>query len=184
MIHVPLAELKAGVDAIRRSPPKNGRVELIVRRPAVDAREVITEARLDEHEGLIGDCWLERGSTATDDGAAHPDTQITIMNARSAGLIAGDQARWALAGDQFYVDLHLGVANLPPGTHLKIGSALLEVTAVPHRGCGKFSKRFGVDALKFVNSAIGHELNLRGVNARVIRGGTVHTGDAIRKSSV
>jgi hypothetical protein len=183
MVYVLSAELEAGLDAIRRSPPQSGRVELIVRRPEVEAREVITEAHLDEHEGLIGDCWLERGSTATDDGAAHPETQITIMNARAAALIAGDRARWPLAGDQLYVDFHLGVANLPPGTHLQVGSAVLEVTVVPHRGCGKFSKRFGLDALTFVNSAVGRELNLRGINARVLRGGMVHTGDTIRKAS-
>jgi hypothetical protein len=181
MVHVPLAELEAGLDAIRRSPPDNGHVELVARRPEIEAREVITEARLDEREGLVGDCWRERGSSATDDGSAHPEMQITIMNARSAALIAGDRERWPLAGDQLYVDFDLGLANLPPGTRLEIGSALLEVSALPHRGCGKFSRRFGVDALKFVNSAVGRELNLRGVNAWVVRGGTVRTGDWIRK---
>jgi hypothetical protein len=182
MVHLPLAELMAGVDAIRRSPSDDGRVELIVRRPEVETREVLTEARVDEHDGLVGDCWLERGSSSTDDGSANADAQITVTNARSIGLIAGDDARWPLAGDQFYVDLDLSEANAPPGTVLELGSALLEVTAVPHRGCGKFSKRFGVDALKFVNSTVGRELNLRGINTRVVRGGTVRTGDTIRKA--
>jgi MOSC domain-containing protein YiiM len=184
MDHVPLARLEAGVDAIRAAPADVGRVELIVRRPRVESREVITEARLDEREGLVGDCWRERGSRATADGSAHPDLQITLMSARSARLIAGAQERWPLAGDQFYVDLDVSAANLPPGTQLKIGSALLEVTVEPHRGCGKFSKRFGVDALKFVNSAVGRDLNLRGVNARILRGGTIRTGDDIRKKRV
>jgi MOSC domain-containing protein YiiM len=184
MDHVPLTRLEAGIAGIRAAPPDRGRVELIVRRPQVESREVITEARLDEREGLLGDCWLERGSSATADGTAHPDAQITLMSARSALLIAGDQERWPLAGDQFYVDLDLSAANLLPGTRLEIGSALLEVTSVPHRGCGKFSKRFGVDALKFVNSAVGRELNLRGVNTRIVRGGTVRTGDEIRKRLV
>lgn len=183
MVYVPLAKLEAGVEAVRSSPSEHGLVELIVRRPRVEAREVMTEARVDEREGLVGDCWRERGSSATDDGSAHPDLQITIMNARSAELIAGDRARWPLAGDQLYVDLDLSVANLPPGTRLEVGSALLEVTAVPHRGCGKFSKRFGVDALKFVNSPLGRELNLRGVNTRVVRGGTVCIGDEICRQS-
>jgi MOSC domain-containing protein YiiM len=184
MDHVPLARLEAGVDAIRAAPADVGRVELIVRRPQVESREVITEARLDEREGLVGDCWRERGSRATGDGSAHPDLQITLMSARSARLIAGAQERWPLAGDQLYVDLDVSAANLPPGTQLQIGSALLEVTVEPHRGCGKFSKRFGVDALKFVNSAVGRDLNLRGVNARILRGGTIRTGDDIRKKRV
>jgi hypothetical protein len=181
MDHVPRATLEAGIDAIRGAPSDAGRVELIVRRPRVESREVIAAARLDERDGLVGDCWRERGSRATADGSAHPDTQITLMSARSARLIAGDRERWPLAGDQFYVDLDLSEANLPPGTHLQIGSALVEVTAEPHLGCGKFSMRFGVDALKFVNSTVGRELNLRGVNARVVHGGTVRTGDGIRR---
>ncbi len=176
--------LEAGLDEVRRAPSSSGRVELIVRRPRVESREVVTEAALDEREGLVGDCWRVRGCRATADGRAHPDRQITLMSARSAGLIAGDRERWPLAGDQFYVDLDLSVANLPPGTQLEIGSALLEVTAEPHRGCGKFLQRFGVDALKFVNSAAGREVNLRGVNARVFRGGIVRTGDVICKRPV
>lgn len=184
MVHVALPELEAGIDAVRRSPSQEGRIELIVCRPQIESRETMAEGRVDERDGLVGDCWRERGSSATADGSAHPDAQITIMNARSIGLIAGDRARWPLAGDQFYVDLDLSAANVPPGTRLELGSALLEVTAEPHRGCGKFSRRFGVDALKLVNSAIGRELNLRGVNARVVRGGTVRTGDTIRKTPV
>ena len=182
--HVALTRLEAGINSIRGAPSDGGRVELIVRRPQIDSREVITEATLDAHTGLVGDSWAERGSGATADGSAHSDTQITLMNARSARVIAGHQERWPLAGDQFYVDLDLSAANAPPGTQLQIGSAVLEVTAVPHRGCGKFSQRFGVDAVKFVNSAVGRELNLRGVNARIVRGGTVRTGDRIDKRLV
>jgi MOSC domain-containing protein YiiM len=183
MVYVALADLEAELSVIRRSPSHNGRIELIARRPGVDCREVVVEARLDEREGLVGDSWRERGTSAdgVDPANPDPDTQITIMSARSVSVIAGDRRRWPLAGDQFYVDFDLSVANVPPGTRLEVGSALLEVTAVPHRGCGKFSKRFGTDALKFVNSAVGRELNLRGVNARVVRGGSVRTGEAIHK---
>jgi len=103
------------------------------------------------------------------------------MNARAAALVAGSRERWPLAGDQLYVDLDLGLANLPPGTRLYVGSAVIQVTAEPHRGCGKFSRRFGVDAMRWVNSAVGRELNLRGINARIVRPGTVRPGDPIRK---
>ncbi len=183
MLHVPLAELQSALTEIRRSPADNGRIELIVRRPEVETREVLADARLDEHEGLVGVCWRERGSSSTSDGSAHPDCQITVMNARSAAVIAGERERWPLAGDQLYVDLDLSLENLPPGTRLHVGSALLEVTAVPHRGCGKFLRRFGADALKFVNSGVGRELNLRGINTRIVRGGAVSSGEAVRKAA-
>ncbi len=183
VLHVPLSQLQSALAEIRASPADEGRIELIVRRPEVEAREVLADARLDEHDGLVGDCWRARGSSSTSDGSAHPDCQITLMNARSAAVIAGDRQRWPLAGDQFYVDLDLSVENLPPGTRLHVGSAVLEVTAVPHRGCGKFLRRFGSDALKFVNSDVGRELNLRGINTRIVRGGAVRAGEVVRKAA-
>jgi hypothetical protein len=179
--HFDLATLEGGLDHVRDSPKDAGRVELICRRPQTEQREVIDEAVLDADQGLAGDNWLTRGSKATADGSAHPDMQLTLMNVRSATLIAGAPERRQLAGDQFFVDLDLSVENLPPGSRLKLGDATIEITEIPHRGCGKFSARFGVDALKFVNSEVGRELNLRGVNAKIIAGGVVRRGDAIVK---
>lgn len=171
--------LEAGLAEIRRAPRGAGTVELIVRRPVPEEREVLHEALLDPVEGLVGDCWRTRGSRSTADGSAHPDLQLTLMSARVAALIAPDRERWPLAGDQLYVDLDLSAQALPPGTRLAAGSAVVEITAQPHTGCGKFIRRFGVDAMKFVNSSVGRELNLRGVNARVVSGGRVRIGDAI-----
>jgi MOSC domain-containing protein len=182
MQHFDRATLEAGLGEIRNSPKDHGRVELICRRPATEQREVIDEAVLDAERGLVGDNWSTRGSSSTDDGSANPLMQLTLMNARSALLIAGQPDRRQISGDQFFVDFDLGVANLPPGTRLQLGAATVEITEPPHRGCGKFSSRFGVDALKFVNSEVGRELNLRGVNARIVEGGIVRTGDAIVKT--
>ncbi|HEY6380035.1 MAG TPA: MOSC domain-containing protein [Candidatus Dormibacteraeota bacterium] len=181
MEHLTTAQLEAGVDRIRRSPADQGRVELIVRRPAVDEREVLPQAALDTVDGLVGDTWPVRGSRRTPDGSAHPDMQLNVMNARAAALVAVQPERWQLAGDQLYVDLDLSVGNLPAGTRLALGSAVIEITAQPHLGCDKFLKRFGKDALRFVNSPTGRELRLRGVNARVVVPGTVRVGDTIRK---
>jgi MOSC domain-containing protein YiiM len=181
MEHLTMTRLEQGVDHIRLSPADEGRVELIVRRPAVDEREVVNEATLDTAEGLVGDTWRMRGSKRTPDGSSHPDMQLNVMNARAASLVAGSAERRHLAGDQLYVDLDLSETNLPPGTRLELGSAVIEITDQPHRGCAKFAARFGNDALRFVNSAIGCELRLRGVNARVVVPGTVRTGDTIRK---
>jgi len=175
------ADLERGVEDVRRAPPDLGRVEMIVRRPAVDEREVLTEAELDLTVGLSGDTWHQRGSSRTPDGTASPDAQVTVMSSRSAELIACDRDRWPLAGDQLFVDLDLGGANLPPGTRLALGTAVLEVSAHPHTGCKKFAARFGQDAARFVNSPVGRELNLRGINTRVVVPGSIRVGDTVRK---
>jgi len=180
-VHRSTAELEAGLAVIRAAPRDGGRVECIVRRPRAGEREVLDEARIDVDRGMIGDDWATRACRLTADGSPHRDMQLTIMNARVAALVARTADRWPLAGDQLYVDMNLGAANLPAGTRLAIGSAVIEVTAVPHRGCAKFAERFGHDALRLVNSAAGRELNLRGVNARVVRSGTVRIGDVATK---
>ena len=177
MEHLELATLQAGLEQVRRSPPGAGRVELIVRRPVEDQREVLTEAELRTDVGLVGDRW----SVVTDGKVPNPEAQLTLMNARAAALVAGRPDHRGLAGDQLYVEFDVSDENLPPGSRLAIGSAVIEVTAEPHTGCGKFARRFGVDALKFVNSPDGRALNLRGINTKVIVGGTVRPGDAIRK---
>jgi MOSC domain-containing protein YiiM len=173
--HLTRSELDAGLEGIRNSPRDNGVVELLVSRPASGARELPDQARLDPDAGMIGDSWATR-VTAPD-----PATQLTVMNARVIALIAPDRTRWPLAGDQLYVDLDLADDNLPPGTRLEIGGAVIEVSAEPHLGCGKFVQRFGVDAMKFVNSPLGRQLHLRGINARVIQAGVVRVGDRARK---
>jgi hypothetical protein len=179
--HLSLEELEAGLEHIRQSPKDHGRVEMIVRRPTVDQREVLDEGTLDSTEGLIGDNWKSRGSKSMQDGSANPEMQLNIMNARTIALLAQDRERWQLAGDELFIDMDLSTENLPAGTRLGIGEAIIEVTPVPHTGCIKFAERFGTDATKFVNSPAGKELHLRGINARVIQNGKVRTGDTVRK---
>jgi hypothetical protein len=179
--HLASAELEAGLEEIRRSPRDEGVLRLIVRRPRSGEREVLEEGRLDLAEGLVGDNWRTRGSPRSADGAAHPDMQLNIMNARVIALVAQHPSRWPLAGDQLYLDLDLSAANLPPGTRLALGTAVIEVTAQPHTGCQKFVARFGREAMVFVNSGVGRDLQLRGVNARVVQPGTIRSGDVVRK---
>jgi hypothetical protein len=181
--HLSTAEIEAGLDFVRSSPRDGGSVDLIVRRPAVDEREVVAEAVLDAEVGLMGDNWRTRGSTSTEDGSSNPEAQVTIMNSRLAGLVARDPERRQLAGDQLYVDLDLSEENLPAGTRLAVGSATLEVSAKPHTGCAKFSARFGPEAARFVNSPVGRQLRLRGLNAKVVVPGKLQAGDSVRKIS-
>lgn len=177
--HLTMAELEAGLAVIRRSPQDRGQLAMIVRRPETEQRKILEQAELDMALGLVGDNWQSRGSSATLDGTAHPEMQLNLMNARAIDLIAGDRSRWQLAGDQLFVDLDLSGGNLPPGTRLAIGTAVIKVTTVPHTGCRKFTARFGLDAMKFVNSPMGRELNLRGINAKVVKAGAIAVGDGI-----
>ena len=181
MIERTLIELEAGLKEIRRSPTDDGVLCLIVRRPAVDQRESIETGQLDAEDGLVGDSWRARGSKRTLDGSADPAAQITIMNTRLATLLAGSVEAAAVAGDQLYIDLDLSESALPAGTRLTLGDAVVEVSATPHTGCAKFGARFGPDALRFVSTAEGRTMRLRGMNVRVVQGGTIRVGDRIGK---
>jgi hypothetical protein len=179
--HLTTAELEAALDHLRQAPKDDGVVHLIVRRPEVDQREVLDEAELDTELGMIGDSWKVRGSRRTPDGSAHPDMQINIMNSRVTALVAQEKDRWQLAGDQLYIDMDLSKDNLPAGSRIAVGSAILEVSPLPHTGCHKFVARFGIEAMQFVNSETGKEMCLRGINARVVQGGTVKVGQTAKK---
>ncbi len=179
--HLTTQQLEAGMEHVLQSPADVGALLKIVRRPDVDRREVLQEGELDAAEGLVGDNWKTRGSSSTADGAAHPEAQLTLINARLISLVAQSEERWQLSGDQLVVDMDLSVDNLPVGTRLSMGSAILEVTAKPHTGCGKFSSRFGKDALRLTATPQGRALRLRGMYTRVVQPGTVRVGDAVAK---
>lgn len=181
MEHPTQEMLKAGLRHVLASPPDQGTLEMVIRRPAVDEREVLEVAELSCEEGVVGDTWNQRSSRRTDDGSPHPDMQLNVMNSRVAQLVAQDKQRWPLAGDQLYVDFDVTDANLAPGTRLALGSAVIEVTAQPHTGCAKFTQRFGLESHRFVNAAENKGLNLRGVNAKVVQAGSVKPGDVISK---
>ena len=176
--HLTTEQLEAGLAHIRQSPADGVPLLMIVRRPDTDEREVVEEGDLDVDIGLVGDNWKARGSPRTPDGKANPEAQITMMNSRLLTLLTQSEERWPLAGDQLVIDMDLSVDNLPPGTRLSIGSAMLEISAKPHTGCEKFEDRFGRDALRFISTPLGRRLRLRGVNTRVVQSGTIRVGDA------
>ena len=179
--HLTMSELEAGLDEIQRAPKDEGVLALIVRRPGVNDREILTEGELHLDEGLVGDSWKRRRSSSTPDGSPNPEMQLNIMNARVIALVAPDRNRWQLAGDQLFLDMDLSAENLPAGARLSLGAAVIEVTAPPHLGCQKFVARFGLEAMRFVNSPLGKQLHLRGINAKVVQAGTIRVGDVARK---
>lgn len=180
-MHRTAAELNAGLDDVRRSPRDGGRVEAIVVRPATDERREMTACRFAVGAGADGDRWVERFPSPPLPGMKEQESQVTLMNSRAVQLIAGTRERWALAGDQLYVDLDLGVDNFRPGDRLRAGTVVFEITPMPHNGCRKFASRYGDDALAFVNSPEGKRLHLRGIYVRVVEAGEIRVGDSIRK---
>jgi MOSC domain-containing protein YiiM len=169
--HLSYAELEAALLEIERSPRERGTVCLIVRRPSSGEREVLANATLDVEEGLVGDRWAR--------GKRRRVNQLTLINARFVAALARERDRWALAGDQLYVDFDLSPEHVPPGTRLTIGAAEIEVSPEPHTGCRLFAERYGRDAQRFVGSERGRELALRGINAWVVKGGEVRVGDEV-----
>jgi MOSC domain-containing protein YiiM len=169
--HRGYTELTAGLAEIERAPRERGVLELIVRRPARGAREVLTVGELSVDAGLVGDRWGQ--------GKRHRENQLAIMSSRVVALLASDRERWPLAGDQLYVDLDLSAEHLPAGTRVAIGTAEIEVSPEPHMGCRLFRERYGLDAERFVNSTVGRALQLRGINAWVVKGGEIRIGDAV-----
>jgi MOSC domain-containing protein YiiM len=149
----------------------NGHVAMLMRRSEGGRREVLERVELSPEAGIPGDAWVR---------AQNPkrDMQIAVMQKNVAELIANGQPL-PLFGDCLILDLDLATANLPAGSRLRVGSAILEVTPEPHNGCRKFRARFGDDALRFVSMRELRHRNLRGIYMRVAEAGEVRTGDAV-----
>ena len=179
--HPTLEDLQSALPDILNSPTEHGRIEMIISRPAVGERDILKTANLERDTGLVGDNWKQRGNSKTADGSADPDAQITLINSRIVNAVSGSKSRWHLAGDQFVVDIDLSHNNLPPGSQLSIGTAVVELTSTPHTGCVKFASRFGNPALRFVSGAEAMQQRRRGANAKIVQSGTVRVGDIAEK---
>jgi MOSC domain-containing protein YiiM len=175
VIHLTADQLALGLPEIVSSPQDDGVVEMLVVRPEENKRLTPVAVEVSSIQGIQGDHWSKGKYREM------PDIQIAIINSRLLDLVSGDRRRWSLAGDNIVADLDLSQSNLVPGQKLRAGSAVLEITEVPHEGCNKFAARFGAAALRFVNVGPGKEHRLRGIYARVVQDGTISVGDRIRK---
>lgn len=155
-------------------PTGTGRLAGIIRRPASGQRDVIQRILLSVAEGIPGNRW---GSRIPQD----PEGQIAVMRADVAELIAGARGAtaFALFGDNLFMELDLSVEALPPGSRVRVGTAVLELAAKPHTGCSKFLARFGPGALKLVSDPGLRHLNLRGIYLRVVDPGEIAEGDTV-----
>ena len=177
-----LDQLMAKLPGFLAAAPKaQGRLDLIVMRPAANERVLPQSCEVTAENGVVGDHWKQGSGYALDDGSGDPDAQICMMMSGCIRAIAGDVENWAPAGDNLFLDMDLTPANMPPGTRFAIGSAEFEVSELPHNGCQKFIDRYGRDACLFVNTGKGKELRLRGIYARVTKDGTISVGDAVIK---
>jgi MOSC domain-containing protein YiiM len=161
-------------EALPRSPRDLGRVQGCVVRTGRGVRETPSALRVVEGAGVVGDLWSTHPHSA-------PGNQVSLINVHVLrSLCDGDESRMPLSGDNLHVDLELSEANLPVGTLLAIGTALLRVSPVPHRPCGSFVKRYGATAAKKVARATRIGRRGRGVLCEVVRGGVIANGDEIR----
>jgi MOSC domain-containing protein YiiM len=179
--HRPIATLEAGLENIKKSPADNGILYMIVVRTQKRERAVPWYCNVSPELGVEGDHWSKGSWKSLPDGSPDPSVQITLMNSRCLDLVATEKERWPLAGDNFIVDMDLSTENLKPGQKLSLGSAIFEITDIPHTGCMQFRERFGVDALKFVSTKAAKELRLRGIYARVLKAGSISVGDRLKK---
>ncbi|MGF1524539.1 MAG: MOSC domain-containing protein [Leptolyngbyaceae cyanobacterium] len=182
MQHISKEQFEQQLSYITAAPKNHGRLKMIVVRPRTNERQILHTCELSLKGGAHGDMWASGTWKSLPDGSPHPDVQLTLMNYRVLEAIADTDEQRALAGDNLCLDFNLSSENLTCGDRLQIGdSVVIEVTDVPHDGCHKFKKRFGIAALSYINSAQGKALHLRGIYAKVIVDGIVNIGDTIRK---
>ncbi len=173
--HLPMEDLLKRLAALPRAPRDRGEIAALFARPGSNERTPIEKANLTAAGGMPGDRWSRPREGKPD---PRPDKMLATMQAGVARMIANGQPL-GLFGDNLYLDLDLSAANLPAGTRLRAGGAVLEVTPEPHNGCLKFKARVGADALRLVSRKEDRHRNLRGIYLKVIEDGLVAAGDPV-----
>jgi hypothetical protein len=186
MKHAPLspitaAELEAALPSVLAAPGGAGLVRLLCTRPQPNARAFPEVLTLSRGKGATGDYHPARPWLRLPDGSPDPRIEVSIMPWRVLDLVWRERDRVAHPGDNIAVDMTLAEADLPAGTRLAAGTAILRVSDVPNDGCAKWKVRYGKAAHDWITTPDHLRLRLRGLYAAIEQDGEVRIGDTLRR---
>lgn len=180
--HVPRDTLDAALAHVLDAPTDAGPVHMLCRRPDRNQRDFPDSLLLDPVDGVAGDYEMAKPWLTLADGTPDPRIQVSILPLRVLDLVWRDRETTAFPGDTIIADLNLTLDNLPVGTRLQVGSAVLEVSDLWNEGCAKWKVRYGRAAYEWTSAPAHEPLRLRGIFCRILRAGEVRLGDRITKS--
>ena len=177
---VTTAELTAALPHIAAAPKTDAPIAVLCFRPGLNQRLFPSSLTLTRAEGIPGERWLTMPWLRLDDGSPDPRIQVSILPQRVLDLMWRDRTATAHPGDTIVADLDCGIANLPEGTLIQTGSAVLQVSGIFNEGCIKWKARFGADARAFIDAPGHPDLRLRGVLCAVVQDGVVALTDHLQ----
>jgi hypothetical protein len=174
-------ELAAALPAILAAPRDAGVTRLLCSRPKPNHRTFPQTLTFTRASGVAGDFESSRPWLTLPDGSPDPRNQVSIMSWQVLDLVWRDRDRVAHPGDNIAVDMNLTAHNLPVGTLLAAGTAILRVSDEPNDGCVKWKVRSGRAAYDWSTRDDHLPLRLRGVYCSVEQDGEMHLGDTLRR---
>jgi hypothetical protein len=173
-----LTDLNAALDFVTSAPKTDSVIDILCARPARGLRQFPDILTLCPQKGVLGDRWFDSAWLTLPDGRPDPRIQVSILPKRVLDLVWQDRENTIHPGDQIITDLDTSVENLPIGTRIAAGTAILQVSDVPNLGCAKWKVRYGANALSW---AMSHpELRLRGVLCAIVQDGVLRKTDRLR----
>lgn len=172
------AVLDAALPFVLAAPRDDAPIALLCTRPALGQRAFPASIRLTKAEGIPGERWLTQSWLRLPDGRPDPRNQVSLLPSRVMDIAWQNRDTAPHPGDPIVADLDMTEANLPVGTLIGVGSAVLRVSDVPNLGCVKWKVRYGSDALAWV--AADPALRLRGVLCSVEQDGEVTLNDRLQ----
>ena len=179
--HVTLAECQAALDHINAAPRDGAVIEQLVARPDFAERAFPDALELTVAGGIKGERWSHSPWLKLPDGSPDPRIQVSIFSKRVMDLCWRDREGQVHPGDPFVVDMNLSFENLPVGTQLQVGEAVVEVSDKFNTACVKWQKRYGDESLRWINMAENRPHRLRGVLCKIVQDGVVRVGDRLAK---
>ncbi|MDQ1900726.1 hypothetical protein RAH32_09770 [Paracoccus sp. WLY502] len=179
--HATASDLARALPHVLAAPKDDARADCLCFRPGFNQRSFPGRLVMTRADGIPGERWGKAPWLKLPDGSPDPRIQVSILPRRVMDAVWLDRENTPHPGDTIICDLDTSEANLPAGTLLQAGTAVLRVSDVFNDGCVKWKVRYGQAAKDWI-TAPGHpELRLRGILCSVERDGDVHLGDPIRK---